>query len=183
MADFSTATGKVMLAQLSLPRAAGRVGFRRINVRDADIFAVIPKGVAIHDAVGAAQVQTVGHAPGEPREVALADGTHIRLNAASKITVSLERHARRVQMADVAGRQIEAQLLREVAFDDLAVVQVHLDLEVPRADLGDRRMRVVLAIEEEARHVARVDRLDHNVNHCPTICPFRVACKAVTGRQ
>ena len=38
--------------------------------------------------------------PGETREVALADGTHIRMDAASTLTIRLGWRARRVEMAD-----------------------------------------------------------------------------------
>ena len=49
---------------------------------------------------GAAAGQTFATAPGQTRQVTLADGTRIRLNAASKITIKLGRDARRVEMAD-----------------------------------------------------------------------------------
>ena len=63
-------------------------------------------------------------------------------------------HAGDLQVADAAGGQVRAQLHRQVALDDLAVVEVHLHLEVGRADLGQHGVRLVLAVEEVARDVA-----------------------------
>jgi transmembrane sensor len=71
--------------------------------------------------------QTYETKPGETRDITLADGSHIRLNAASKITVSLGRDARRVQMADA-----------EAVFD------VTHDARRPfLIGVGDRQVRVV----------------------------------------
>ena len=52
---------------------------------------------------------------------------------------------------------------RDVALGDLQVVEVHLDLEVRLADLLANRVRLGLRVEEVTRHVARVDRLDQQV--------------------
>lgn len=65
--------------------------------------------------------------PGQSRQITLADGSHVRLNAGSRLTVRLDRDARRVEMTDA-----------EATFD-----VVH-DLARPfliRA--GDREVRVV----------------------------------------
>jgi transmembrane sensor len=71
--------------------------------------------------------ETYRTAPGETRQITLADGTRIRLNAASKITVSLDRDARRVRMADA-----------EATFD------VTHDAKRPfLIGAGDRQVRVV----------------------------------------
>ena len=71
--------------------------------------------------------ETYQTAPGQTRQITLADGTQIRLNAASKITVSLERDARRVRMADA-----------EATFD------VTHDAKRPfLITAGDRQVRVV----------------------------------------
>ena len=56
-----------------------------------------------------------------------------------------------------------ADLRRQVAFHDLAVVQVHLHLQVRRADALDDRVRVGLGVQQVAGEVARVDRLDQRV--------------------
>ena len=56
--------------------------------------------------------------------------------------------------------QVLAQLHRHVTLDDLAVVQVHLYLQIGRADGLHHGMRLVLAVQKEARDVAGVDRLD-----------------------
>jgi transmembrane sensor len=74
-----------------------------------------------------ATAQTYSTAPGETRVVTLADGTRVRLNAASKISVRLDRDARRVQMADA-----------EAVFD------VTHDARRPfLITVGDRQVRVV----------------------------------------
>jgi transmembrane sensor len=88
--------------------------------------------------------QTYETAPGQTRQITLADGTHIRLNAASKISVSLGRDARRVRMADA-----------EAAFD------VAHDAARPfLIAAGDRQVRVV-GTEFNLRH--RADLFDLTV--------------------
>jgi len=83
----------------------------------------------------AVQAQTFRTAPGQTREVTLADGTHIRLNAASQITVRLGKDARRVEMADA-----------EATFD------VTHDARRPfLIAVGDRQVRVV-GTEFNLRH-------------------------------
>ncbi len=87
--------------------------------------------------------------PGETRDITLADGSHIRLNAASRITVSLGRDARRVQMADA-----------EAVFD------VTHDARRPfLIGVGDRQVRVV-GTQFNLRH--RADQLDLTVS-CGTV--------------
>lgn len=66
-------------------------------------------------------------AAGQTRDIALADGTHIRLNAASRITVRFERDARRVEMAD-------AEAVFDVAHDAKRPFLI---------GVGDRQVRVV----------------------------------------
>ena len=66
-------------------------------------------------------------APGETRLVTLADGTHIRMNAASQISVSLGRDARRVRMAD-------AEAVFDVTHDPARPFLI---------EVGDRQVRVV----------------------------------------
>ena len=51
-----------------------------------------------------------------------------------------------------------------VAFDDLAVIQVHLNLRVLRPDGGQHGERLVLAVQVESRDVALVDRFDQRRN-------------------
>src|SRR5204863_2251084 len=70
---------------------------------------------------------TYATAPGETRQVILADGSHVRLNAGSRLEVRLGRRARRVEMAD-----------GEAVFD------VTHDPGRPfLIDTGDREVRVV----------------------------------------
>lgn len=83
--------------------------------------------------------ETYQTGPGQTRQIALSDGTRIRLNAASKITVSLDRDARRVRMADA-----------EATFD------VAHDAKRPfLIAAGDRQVRVV-GTEFNLRHRADV---------------------------
>ena len=69
-------------------------------------------------------------------------------------------HARDLDMADAG--DVLAQLHREIALDDLAVIEIHLHLEVKCADFRADGVRLVLAVEEKTRNVAGVDRLDHD---------------------
>ena len=73
-------------------------------------------------------------------------------------------HAGDLEVAHAPRRQVAADLHGHVALDDLAVVQVHLHLHVGLADLVQQLVRVVLAIEEEAWDVARVDRLHQQLD-------------------
>ena len=66
-------------------------------------------------------------AAGEVRDIALADGTHIKLNGASSMSVRLARDARRVQMAD-------AEATFDVAHDPQRPFLIAV---------GDRQVRVV----------------------------------------
>jgi transmembrane sensor len=100
-------------------------------------------GLAASIAVGVVALQQTGEAPaqlyvtppGQTREVTLADGTHLRLNAGSRLSVRFERHARRVEMADA-----------EAAFD------VTHDPQRPfLISVGDREIRVV-GTEFNVRH-------------------------------
>ncbi len=88
--------------------------------------------------------QTYETPTGQTRVITLADGTHIRLNAASKIVVSLGRDARRVQMAD-------AEAVFDVAHDTKRPFLI---------SVGDRQIRVV-GTEFNLRH--RADLVDLTV--------------------
>jgi transmembrane sensor len=83
--------------------------------------------------------QTYETPAGQTRQIILADGTHIQLNADSKITVSLGRDARRVQMAD-------AEAVFDVAHDPSRPFLI---------SVGDRQVRVV-GTEFNLRHRADV---------------------------
>ncbi len=74
-------------------------------------------------------------APGQTRQITLADGTHIRLNAASEISISLDRDARRVRMAD-------AEAVFDVTHDPARPFLIAV---------GDRQVRVV-GTEFNLRH-------------------------------
>ncbi len=65
-----------------------------------------------------------------------------------------------LDVADV--RRVPAQLLRQVALDDLRVIEVHLHLEIARADLVADRVCLRLRGEQIAGEVARIDRLDQD---------------------
>ena len=109
--------------------------------------------------------QTFQTTPGQTRDITLADGTHIRLNAASKITVALGRDARRVQMAD-------AEAVFDVAHDAGRPFLIAV---------GDRQVRVV-GTEFNLRH--RADLVDLTVRrgivevrpaNAPHAAPTRVS--------
>lgn len=76
---------------------------------------------------GPAPSQTYRTAAGEVRDIALADGTRIKLNGASSLSVQLTPNARRVQMAD-------AEATFDVAHDPQRPFLI---------DVGDRQVRVV----------------------------------------
>ena len=80
--------------------------------------------------------------PGETREVALADGSHIRMDAASTLTVQLGWRARRVQMA-------EAQATFDVAKDPGRPFLI---------SVGDQQVRVV-GTEFNIRHYDKTVRV------------------------
>jgi transmembrane sensor len=110
-------------------------------------------------------VQTFRTAAGETRDLRLADGTRIRLNAASQITVSLGRAARRVRMGD-------AEAVFDVAHDASRPFLIAV---------GDRQVRVV-GTEFNLRH--RNDVVDLTVRRgtvevrpadAPQARPTRVA--------
>jgi transmembrane sensor len=85
--------------------------------------------------------QTYQTNAGQTRQITLADGTRIQLNAASKLTVSLGRDARRVQMAD-------AEAVFDVAHDAARPFLIAV---------GDRQVRVVgteFNLRHRADHVA-----------------------------
>ena len=71
-------------------------------------------------------------------------------------------HACDLHMPHAARGQVLADLHGEVAFDDLAVVEVHLDLDVGLGNVGQQRMGLVLAAQEEAGHVAAIDGLQQD---------------------
>jgi transmembrane sensor len=109
------------------PAARGPLPRRALWGAGAAIAAalVVAVGVGLKSPGVATQVYETP--AGQTRDITLADGTHIRLNAASKITVRLERDARRVEMADA-----------EAVFD------VTHDAKRPfLISVGDRQVRVV----------------------------------------
>jgi transmembrane sensor len=118
--------------------ATGKTGRRAWPVAGAAIAAglVAAVGIGLRTAPGAAS-QTYRTAAGQTRQVVLADGTRVRLNAASKITVNLGRDARRVQMGD-------AEAVFDVAHDAARPFLIAV---------GDRQVRVV-GTEFNLRHRA-----------------------------
>src|SRR3954453_11002261 len=57
-----------------------------------------------------------------------------------------------------------AQPHRNVAMDDLAVIDVELEFQVRKPQLLDQVAREAEIIEEVAGHIARIDRLEHDVD-------------------
>jgi transmembrane sensor len=127
-------------------RVFSRASGRRIWIGAA---AAIAASLAVAVGVGlqprAPAVQTFETAAGQTRDLTLADGTHVRLNAASKITVRFDRDARRVEMAD-------AEAVFDVTHDPRRPFLI---------GVGDRQVRVV-GTQFNLRH--RDDLLDLTVS-------------------
>jgi len=118
--------------------AVGNPGRRAWLAAGAAIAAglVAAVGIGLWTAPRAAS-QTYQTAAGQTRQVVLADGTRVQLNAASKITVSLGLDTRRVQMDD-------AEAVFDVAHDAARPFLIAV---------GDRQVRVV-GTEFNLRHRA-----------------------------
>uniref|UniRef100_B0SVT6 Anti-FecI sigma factor, FecR n=1 Tax=Caulobacter sp. (strain K31) TaxID=366602 RepID=B0SVT6_CAUSK len=106
----------------------------------AAVVAMVVGPMAWRDYQGAPTVYQTK--PGETREVALADGTRIRLDAASTLTVRLGWRARRVEMAD-------AQATFDVAKDPARPFLI---------SVGDQQVRVV-GTEFNIRHYDKTVRV------------------------
>lgn len=127
-------------------RIASRASGRRIWIGAAAAIAAslaVAVGVGLQPSVPAAR--TFETAAGQTRDLILADGTHVRLNAASKITVRFDRDARRVEMAD-------AEAVFDVTHDPRRPFLI---------GVGDRQVRVV-GTQFNLRH--RDDLLDLTVS-------------------
>jgi transmembrane sensor len=137
------ASASAILAALA-PRSADILPFRRRESRQPARAAVRrpawTQGAVAAAAVGLAAAvgfagwkasegspQTYRTGPGETRAITLADGSHLRLDAASTITVRLGLFGRRVQMGD-------AEATFDVAKDSRRPFEVAV---------GDQRVRVV----------------------------------------
>ena len=107
-------------------------------------------------AVFAANPAVVAQAVQQLEQIGVVDLAHIGFVALG--------HTGNLEVADIACGQVLAHLHGQVAFHDLAVVQVHLHLDVGGTDLGDQRMGLVLAAEEEAGHVAAIDGLQQDLD-------------------
>ncbi len=117
--------------------------------------------------------QTYQTPAGRTQDITLADGTRIRMNAASKITVSLGRDARRVQMADAEAvfdvtHDARRPFLISVGDQQVRVVGTEFNLR-HRADLVDltvRRgvveVRPANALDATPRRVAVGQELTHS---------------------
>jgi transmembrane sensor len=106
----------------------------------------------------AAPVITYVAPPGQLREITLADGTHIQLNAASKITVSLGLDARRVTMAD-------AEAVFDVAHDSkrpflITAGDQQVKVVGTRFDLRERERSMVLTVSRGVVEVRPLNKPD-----------------------
>lgn len=124
--------------------------------------AAIAAGLVVAIGLGlspaAVQTQVYQTAPGETRLVTLADGSRIQLNAASKISVRLERGARRVEMAD-------AEAVFDVAHDAgrpflITAGDRQVRVVGTQFDLRRRDGQVDLTVSRGTVEVRPVDRLD-----------------------
>ena len=112
-----------------------------------------------------APAQTFETALGETRQVELADGTKVQLNAGSRLTVRFERRARRVEMAD-------AEATFDVAHDAARPFVIEVGDQQVRVvgtafNLRERSGQVVLSVSRGLVEVRPVD--------APTAAPVRVA--------
>src|SRR5215475_5180870 len=60
--------------------------------------------------------------------------------------------------------EMGANLLGQVTTHHLTMVQVHLQKQVIASDILDNLMSVIGGMEKIPRHIARIDRLDHELN-------------------
>ena len=65
-----------------------------------------------------------------------------------------------LQMRDASGGQPLTDLHRYIAFDDLAVIEIHLHAHIRLADFINKRVRLILAAHEVAGVVALIEGLD-----------------------
>lgn len=119
---LAPATGEV-LAFRARPSVTRRGGFIAALAAAAAVLVVSPLAWRAYQ--GAPMVYETG--VGQTREVALADGSHIRLNGGSKLTVRLGWRARRVEMA-------QAEATFDVAKDPSRPFLI---------SVGDQQVRVV----------------------------------------
>ena len=73
-------------------------------------------------------------------------------------------HTGNLDMAHTPRRQVLAQLHGHITFHNLAVVQVHLHLEIGRCHQLHQVVRLGLRLQEVARHVPAVDGLDQHLH-------------------
>ena len=75
-------------------------------------------------------------------------------------------HFGNLEMPHPACGQVLGNLGTQIAFDDLAVEQVHLHLHIRSPYRLHDAVRVVLAVEVKARHAAGVDGLHQHIAPC-----------------
>ena len=85
----------------------------------------------------------------------------------AKVRLEALGHAGNLEVPDPASGQVLADLHCHITLDNLAVVQIELNLDVVGADLIHQLVRIVLAVQEKAGDVARVDRLQQQVDAVP----------------
>jgi transmembrane sensor len=133
--DFDAGVGETTPVDASAASSAGRVvrlrSARRVWIWSAGaaIAAAFIAGAVLLPSSGlmSAHETTYETGVGERRTIALEDGSRIEMNAASRLTVRFERHARRVQMGD-------AQAFFDVAKDSSRPFLI---------SAGDTQVRVV----------------------------------------
>ena len=74
------------------------------------------------------------------------------------------RHARHLDVAHAPRGQVGAQLGGHITLHDLAVVQVHLHLQVGRRHGLHQAVGLVLGLQKIARHVAPIDRRNQHLH-------------------
>src|SRR5258708_20686242 len=117
-------------------------------------------------AVGGARARPVFAADPAAITQGIDEIEQVRIVHFARIRLVPVRHARNLDMADtrVAPFHVAAEFDGEIAFHDLAVVTIELDLQVRRADLFADSLRLILPVQEEAGYIARIDRFDPDVD-------------------
>ena len=72
-------------------------------------------------------------------------------------------HASDLEVPDPSRRQVLANLHRHVAFHDLAVVQIHLHLDIVHPNALHDLMRLRLVVQKESGDITGVDRLNQHI--------------------
>ena len=74
-----------------------------------------------------------------------------------------QRHIGNLQVADFAGGKVALQFGGDVAFDNLAVEQIHLHFQIGLVHLRQYFVRMVLAVDKKSGNPAQVNGLKQDI--------------------